>query len=476
MTTVDKSVGPDPSALQDRRWVGKSIPRKEDPKLLTGRAQYVGDVSVAGMLHGAVLRSPHPNARIRSIDTSKAEALPGVVAVITGADAAELIDPMAAFCAEPVPQTAIAVERVRFPGEAVAAVAATTRYIAEDACALIDVDYEVLPAIVDPLAAMRSGSPLVHDTLESNIVFARSIDFGEVEGDFARADHVTHGTARWHRMGAQPMETAGTVAAWDPFAQTMTLWSNSNFYNFLPWVFAGMLKVGTNRLRIIPCTVGGSFGSKHLITKVVGIAGALTKASGRPVKFMEDRVDNLAANDNVGPDRLYDAALAMTGDGEFLSLKLDIIDDYGAYFQFAHGQHGNALSQPTGPYRIGSLRYGIQCVLTNKVQQGFFRGAGADPGNLILERLVDRAAEELGMERAEIRRRNFIRPAQFPYKVPTGNTYDSGNYDGVLDRALALADVDHWRAEQEQAREEGRYIGIGLASCQERSGYNATEW
>ena len=476
MTTVDKSVGPDPSALQDRRWVGKSIPRKEDPKLLTGRAQYVGDVSVTGMLHGAVLRSPHANARIRSIDTSKAEALPGVVAVITGADAAELIDPMAAFCAEPVPQTAIAVERVRFPGEAVAAVAATTRYIAEDACALIDVDYEVLPAIVDPLAAMRSGSPLVHDTLESNIVFARSIDFGEVEGDFARADHVTHGTARWHRMGAQPMETAGTVAAWDPFAQTMTLWSNSNFYNFLPWVFAGMLKVGTNRLRIIPCTVGGSFGSKHLITKVVGIAGALTKASGRPVKFMEDRVDNLAANDNVGPDRLYDAALAMTGDGEFLSLKLDIIDDYGAYFQFAHGQHGNALSQPTGPYRIGSLRYGIQCVLTNKVQQGFFRGAGADPGNLILERLVDRAAEELEMERAEIRRRNFIRPAQFPYKVPTGNTYDSGNYEGVLDKAIALADLDHWRAEQERARAEGRYIGIGLASCQERSGYNASEW
>ena len=202
----------------------------------------------------------------------------------------------------------------------------------------------------------------------------------------------------------------------------------------------------------------------------------LTKATGRPVKFMEDRVDNLAANDNVGPDRLYDAALAVTADGEFLSLKLEIVDDYGAYFQFAHGQHGNAMSQPTGPYRIGSLRYGISCVLTNKVQQGFFRGAGADPGNLILERLVDATADELGIERAEIRRRNFIRPEQFPYKIPTGNTYDSGNYEGVLDRALALADVDGWRAEQEKARAEGRYIGIGLASCQERSGYNATEW
>ena len=157
MTSVKQPVGPDPTALQDLRWVGKSVPRKEDPKLLTGRAQYVGDVTVTGMLHGAVLRSPHANARIRSIDTSRAKALPGVVAVLTGADAAELIEPMTAFCAEPVPQHAIAVERVRFPGEAVAAVAATSRYIAEDACALIDVDYEVLPAIVDPVAAMDAA-------------------------------------------------------------------------------------------------------------------------------------------------------------------------------------------------------------------------------------------------------------------------------------------------------------------------------
>jgi CO/xanthine dehydrogenase Mo-binding subunit len=476
MTSTKQPVGPDATALQDLRWVGKSIPRKEDPKLLTGRAQYVGDVTVTGMLHGAVLRSPHANARIRSIDTSRAEALPGVVAVLTGADAAELIEPMTAFCAEPVPQHAIAVERVRFPGEAVAAVAATSRYIAEDACALIDVDYEVLPAIVDPVAAMDAEAPLVHDTLDSNVVFARSIDFGDVEADFAKAEHVIRRTARWHRMGAQPMETAGTLASWDPFAQSMTLWANTNFYNFLPWTFAGMLRVPSNRLKVIPCTVGGSFGSKHLTNKVIAIAGALTKATGRPVKFMEDRVDNLAANDNVGPDRLYDAALAVSGDGEFLSLKLDIVDDYGAYFQFAHGQHGNALSQPTGPYRIGSLRYGLQCVLTNKVQQGFFRGAGADPGNLILERLVDATSDELGIERAEIRRRNFIRPEQFPFKVPTGNTYDSGDYEAVLDKALKLADVDGWRAEQEKARAEGRYIGIGLASCQERSGYNATEW
>ena len=187
-------------------------------------------------------------------------------------------------------------------------------------------------------------------------------------------------------------------------------------------------------------------------------------------------MDNIAANDNVGCDRIYDAALALSADGEMLGLTLKIIDDYGAYFQFAHGQHGNAMSQPTGPYRIASLRYDVSCVLTNKVQQGFFRGAGADPGNFILERLVDAAAEELGIDRAELRRRNFIQPDQFPYTIPTGNVYDSGNYEPILDRAMELADLKHWQAEQQRLRAEGRYLGIGLASCQERSGYNASEW
>jgi CO/xanthine dehydrogenase Mo-binding subunit len=458
------------------KYVGKPTPRKEDPKLLTGRAGYIGDVVVPGMLHAAVLRSPHAHARIRSIDASAARALPGVVCVLTGAEAMEHIGPMAAFCAEPVPQTAIATEKVRYPGEAVAVVAATDRYIAEDARALIEVDYEVLEPVVDPIAAMGPDAARVHDTLDSNVVFHRSLDFGDVEGDFARSATVVRRSGRWHRMCATPLETAGALASWDPYTGAMTVWSNSNFYNFLPWVFAGILGVPTNRLRLIPCTVGGSFGSKHLIMQVVAIAGALSKATGRPVRYLEDRFDNIAANDNTGPDRHYDAELAFSPEGEMLSLTLKIIDDYGAYFQFAHGQHGNAMAQPTGPYRIGSLRYDVACVLTNKVQQGFFRGAGADPGNFILERLVDAAAEELGIDGAELRRRNFIQPDEFPYKIPTGNVYDSGNYAAVLDRALEIADLKHWKAEQERLRAEGRYLGIGLASCQERTGYNASEW
>lgn len=458
------------------KWVGKPTPRKEDPKLLTGRAGYIGDVVVPGMLHAAVLRSPHAHARIRSIDTSAARALPGVVCVLTGPEALEHTGPMAAFCAEPVPQTAIATEKVRYPGEAVAVIAAIDRYIAEDARALIVVDYEVLEPVVDPIAAMEPDATRVHDTLDSNVVFHRSLDFGDVEGDLARAATVVRRTGRWHRMCATPLETAGALASWDPYTGAMTVWSNSNFYNFLPWVFAGILGVPTNRLRLIPCTVGGSFGSKHLIMQVVAIAGALSKATGRPVRYLEDRFDNLAANDNTGPDRHYDAELALSAEGEMLGLTLKIIDDYGAYFQFAHGQHGNAMAQPTGPYRIGSLRYDVACVLTNKVQQGFFRGAGADPGNFILERLVDAAADELDIDPAELRRRNFIQPEEFPYKIPTGNVYDSGNYEAVLDRALEIADLKHWKAEQERLRAEGRYLGIGLASCQERTGYNASEW
>ncbi|MGY1690591.1 xanthine dehydrogenase family protein molybdopterin-binding subunit [Geodermatophilus sp. SYSU D01105] len=459
------------------RWVGRSVPRKEDRKLLTGRATYVADVVVPGMLHAAVLRSPHAHARIVSIDTSRARALPGVFAVLTGEEAQQHVGPMTAFCAEPVPQHAIAVEKVRFPGEAVAAVAAESRYIAEDALALIDVRYELLDPVVDPVAAMAPGAPRVHDTLDSNVVFHRAIDFGDVDGAFAGAHRVIRRRARWHRMGAQPIETAGAVCSFEPYTGEMTVWSNTNFHNFLPWAFAGMLGVPTSRLRLIPCTVGGSFGSKHLLTKVISIAGSLSKATGRPVQFLEDRIDCLAANDNVGCDRIYDGELAVAEDGTFLGLRLTIVDDYGAYFQFAHGQHGNAMAQPTGPYTIPALGYDVSCVLTNKVQQGFFRGAGADPGNFVLERLVDAAALELGIDRVQIRRRNFIRPEDFPYRIPTGNEYDSGNYDRVLTRALEVSDYDFWMREKERLRkEEGRYIGVGLASCQERSGYNASEW
>ncbi len=457
-------------------WVGRDVRRRRDPEILSGRGTYIDDVKLPGMLHAAVVRSPFAHARILSVNTEVARNKPGVVAVLSGKEVAEFVGPNAAFCAEPVPQHAVAIDKVRFAGEAVALVAATSRYIAEDACQEIDVDYEPLDPVADAATGMSADAPRVHDTLASNVVFERRFQFGPVDDDFARADRVIRRRLRWHRMSAQPLETGGAVAAFEPATGQMEIWSNTNMYNFIPWVYAEMLGVPNHQLTMHPTLVGGSFGSKHILSKCVVFAGALSKATGRPVKFVEDRVDNLLACDNVGPDRVYDAELAVMNDGEFIGLKLHIVDDYGAYFRFAHGPHGNAMAQPVGPYRIGSLEYDLKCVLTNKDQQGFFRGAGADPGNFAIERLADAAAAELDIDRVAIRRRNFIAPDEFPYKIPTGNIYDSGNYDRVLDIALEKADLESLRAEQQRLREEGRYIGIGLASCQERSAYSATEW
>ncbi len=457
-------------------WIGKDVPRLEDPKLLAGRATYTDDVRLPGMLHAAVLRSPHAHARIARIDTSRARALPGVVAVVTGEDARTLTNPLPAFCAEPVVQYALAVDKVRFAGEAVAAVAAVDRYTAEDAAALIDVEYELLPVLTDPYEAMKPEAPKIHDTLPSNLVFEKTMSFGDVDGEFARAHRVIRRRLRWHRASAQPLETAGAVCRYEPISQRMDVWSNTNMINFVGWLIANTLKIPASKLNLVPMYVGGSFGSKHVLGKIIGIAGMLAKRAGRPVKFMEDRADNLLASENLACDRFYDAELALNRDGEFISLRVQVVDDYGAYFQFGHGTHGNALAQVTGPYRIGSVSYTVQCILTNKCQQGVFRGAGSDAGNFCLERLVDAAAQELGVDGVELRRSNFIGADRFPFKTPVGNVYDSGDYPAVLGRALEMANLADLRRMQQEARAQGRYVGIGLATAQQRSVYGPTEF
>lgn len=463
-------------AVAQRTWIGKDVPRLEDPKLLAGRAAYVDDVQLPGMLHAAVLRSPHAHARILRIDTTRARALPGVHGVVTGEDARQLSNPLPAFCAEPVVQYALAVEKVRYAGEAVAAVAAVDRYTAEDALALIDVQYEPLPVLTDPFEAMKAEAPKVHENLPGNLVFEKTLTFGDVAGDFARADRVIRRRLRYDRASAQPLETAGAVCRYDPITGRMDVWSNTNMINYVGWLIASTLKIPASKFNLIPMHVGGSFGSKHVLAKVIAIAGLLARVSGRPVKFLEDRVDNLVACENLACDRYYDSELAVTRDGIFQSLRVRVVDDYGAYFQFGHGTHGNALAQATGPYRIRSLEYSVRCVLTNKCQQGVFRGAGSDAGNFNLERLVDAAARELGIDPVEIRRRNFIPPDQFPYKTPQGNVYDSGNYPAVLEEALRIADYPGLRRMQAEARRAGRYVGIGLATAHQRSVYGPTEF
>jgi CO/xanthine dehydrogenase Mo-binding subunit len=458
-------------------WVGKSIRRVEDPKFLRGRGGYVGDLVFQGTLHAAVLRSTEPHAKIVSIDISAAERARGVHAVITGADAATETDTLPDFGpdAERHGWRCLAVDKVRYVGEGVAVVVADDRYLAEDALDLIIVEYESLPAVTDPESAMEEGAALVHDVLGTNIAFERSFDFGEdVDDAFETADIVVEERLRWRRSAGQPLETVGAVANWDPSRGDMTIHTNSLSFTSYLFLVAGTLRIPVSRLNVIPTPAGGSFGSKLFATKAAVIAGLCSRRVGRPVSFLEDRVDAMANCDHHGSDRIYDARLALTKDGRFTGLDIDCIDDYGAYMQFGVGHHGNALAQVNGPYVIEAVRYKVRAVVTNKNQQGAYRGFGSEVNNWMLEQLVEKASRATGIDPVEIRRKNFVR--KFPYFIPTGNVYDSGDYDAVLDLTLDLGRYDHWRTEQAKAREDGRYIGIGLVSAQERSVFSSTEF
>jgi len=458
-------------------WIGKSMKRVEDPRLLAGKGKYVDDIELPRMAHAAVMRSPHAHARIISIDTSKAKKLPGVLLVMTGKEAAEVTGPTASFASPPVTQYAIATDRVRHVGEPVAAVVADSRYIAEDAIDLIEVKYEELPPVVDPRDAINStGDAVLHpERGKNNVAMHRVLKFGPLEEDFAKADHIVKRNLRWSRVAGMPMETAGAVVDYDEGTGKFTIYANTSMYNYVGWLIAVSLKVPASQVNIIPTLAGGSFGSKLFLHKVSTIAATLARAVGRPVKFIEDRMDNIMSSDNHASDRIYEAELAVKG-GMMTGLRFKVIDDYGAYLQYGYGTHGNALSQVTGPYKIRSVGMELTAVFTNKGQQGAYRGFGSEVANFVLERLVDAAAAELGEDPTSFRERNLIEPDQFPYKIPTGNVYDSGNYPAVLKQAKSMLDYDGWRKKQAELRKQGRYVGIGVATCQERSVFSSTEF
>ncbi len=462
----------------ETKWVGKSIRRVEDPKFLQGRGGYIADRVAKGTLQVAILKSPYAHARIVSIDTSAAEALAGVEAIVTGRDALDLCDPLPDFGPDPSKHTwrVLAVDKVRYVGEGVVAVAAVDRYVAEDACALIDVEYDPLPVVRHPEEAAKEGSPLVHDDLGTNVAYERLFQFGEVDQAFADADVIVSDHLHWGRSGGQPLEPVGAIASFDPGTGMMRIQENSLTFTSYLFMLAGTLKVPSNKLDVYPVPAGGSFGSKLWAVKPAAIAGMMSKVTGMPCHYMEDRSDALSNNDHDGSDRYYEVELAAKSDGTMTGLRIKSIEDYGAYIQFGVGHHGNAMAQVTGPYRIGAVEYHLQAVLTNKTQQGAYRGFGSEVNNWMLERMVDVLGRELDKDPRDLRRMNFIAPDQFPYFIPTGNVYDSGDYESVLDKALELADWDRWVAERDKARAEGRYVGIGLCTAQERSVFSATEF
>ncbi|MBE3575332.1 MAG: xanthine dehydrogenase family protein [Firmicutes bacterium] len=457
------------------KFIGKNLKRVEDPRFLRGKARYIDDIKLPGMLHAAVLRSPYGHARIKSIDISRALQVPGVITVLTGEDCKQRMNPCMNFGPTTVAQYPLAVDKVRYWGEAVAAVVAESRYAAEDGVEAIEVEYEPLPVVVDPFLAMEPGAPLVHEAHGSNIVHEQTFEFGDVSQCFAEADIVVRDKLRWGRSSGMPLETTGAIGNPTPNGG-LEIYANSMNFTYFMWLIASALKLPSNKLTVIPVNAGGSFGSKFTAHKVPTLAGFLALATGRPVKYVEDRLDHMANSDHHGSDRYYEVELALKKDGTMTGLRIDCVDDYGAYLQFGVGTHGNALSQVVGPYRIKHVSYRLRAVLTNKCQQGAYRGFGAEVNNWVLERMVDKAARTLGMLPEELRRRNFIQPHEFPYKIPTGNIYDSGNYEAVLNKAIELADLPYWREEQKRARAEGRYIGIGITTAQERSVFSSTEF
>jgi len=458
--------------------IGTRMLRKEDPRFLVGRGRFVDDIALPNMAHAAVLRSPHAHARIKSIDTAAAQALPGVLAVITGEEAAKQTGPLPCFANPPVEQRCIALGKVRHVGEPVVLVVADTRYLAEDAIELINVEYEPLPAVSDMIDAINSiGDAVLHpERSKDNIAEHRTYMFGPVEYEFGRAAHVIKRHLRWARSGGQPLETCGAVASFDEGSGNFTIYVNSSMYNYIGFTIAAVLKVASHQVNLVPVDAGGSFGSKLFLHKIAVLSAVGARVAGRPVKYIEDRIDNITACDGHGSDRSYDVELALDANHRMTALRYRVVDDYGAYFQFGLGTHGNGFSQTVGPYKIRAVGAEIYAVFTNKCQQGACRGFGSEVTNFMIERVVDAAVEELRLDPIKFRRDNFIKPEEFPYQIPTGNLYDSGNYPAALDLALKMLDYDGWREKQQMARTQGRYVGIGVASCQEKGVFSATEF
>ena len=449
------------------RFVGKQVSRIEDPALVSGTVEFIDNLSLPGMLHCAILRSPHPHARIVKVDASAAMAMDGVAAVLTGEDVGRWCAP--AFTApEGWGSNCLAVDKVRFVGEPVAAVAATSRYLAEDALELIQVEYELLTPVANPAEAMAPGAPLLFEERDTNVIQSRTYTWGEIDRVFADADRVVSRSFRWNRVGANPTETFGCICQWDLADNSLTCRGAYQTPRFMGLGRAASLKLPANKVRIITHAQGGGFGGKGG-PRGTDIAALLSrKADGRPVKYIEDRMEYLLAGGGQSWDRYYEAALALRADGTVTGFKVRLVDDQGAG---AEGYGTISAAKPlaafTGNYRIEAASYDMTLVATNRAPTYPYRGYGPPPHNLVLESLMDIAARELAVDPAELRRRNYIRPEQFPYTVPSGNEYDSGNYAAVLDRVLEMADYKALREAQARARAEGRLVGIGVVSTVE---------
>lgn len=448
------------------KYVGKRIKRTEDPRLIKGLGHYVDDVNLPDMLYVAFVRSVYAHARLKSVDVSEAAHAPGVVAVYTGKDTAG-IGPVPCGAALPglkvPPHKVLATDKVYFVGHPIAAVVATSRYAARDAVDLIMVDYDELPAVVDVEAAAKGG-PVIHQEFGDNIAYTLTAGLGDIEAALGSADHVVKQRMVHQRLAPIAMEPRAVMARYLPGEQELTLWSSTQIPHLMRTQVALMLGIPENKLRVIAPEVGGGFGSKLNVYAEEALLGWISIQLGKPAKWIETRRENMQATIH-GRGQIGYVEIGCKNDGTITGLRYNVFADMGAYHQLLTPAiptlTGLMLS---GCYKIPAIQMNTTAVFTTKMSTDAYRGAGRPEATHVIERAADLVAAKLGMDPVEVRRKNFPKASEFPFATATGLSYDSGDYEKTLSKALEIADYKKLREEQKKARADGRVMGIGIST------------
>jgi carbon-monoxide dehydrogenase large subunit len=462
--------------------LGARVKRVEDPRYLTGRARYVDDIHLPGMLHMSLVRSPVAHALITNVDVDQALSMPGVRSILSGADLAGRAKPITCDSQYPSWQgteyPALASERVRFAGEGVAAVLGDDRYVAEDASEVVAVDYEPLEVLASVEDAIREGAPRLHDHWEDNFFVKRHFVGGEPDKAFDEAHGVVEIDLTTNRQSGIPLENRACVAVYDAADERLTLWTSTQIPHLVRTGLADCLGLPEHRIRVVAPDVGGGFGIKgHLFPEEI-VASVLAIDSGRPVKWTEDRREHLLASIHAR-EHYHHIKMAYAEDGTILALKALVYVDCGAYSVYpwtSTMDTGMALGILPGPYRIANYECEAYSVTTNKCPLGPYRGVSRPAACFSIERAIDQVARRLDTDPVEVRRRNLVHRDEFPYTSVTGLVYDSGSFIESLDKVCELADYQGMRRMQEDARGEGRLLGIGISSYTEQTAHTTTEF
>jgi carbon-monoxide dehydrogenase large subunit len=450
------------------RLIGSAVRRVEDPRLVTGAGTYIGDLSPTGMLHAEFVRSQYAHARLNGVDTTAAQAMPGVVAVFTGADVNDKINPLPGHSsvdgAKNPKRTILADGIVRFMGEAIAVVVAESADIARDAAERVIVDYADLPVVIDLDEAAKDGAPLVHEPLGTNVCFHQQKTHGDVDAAFARADQIVERRIVNQRVAALPIECRASLAEYRRGEGSLVVYAGTQFPHVMRTQITQILGLRENQVRVIAPEVGGGFGAKANVYPDEILIPWLAMQLGRPVRWLEERRENLATMAH-GRDQIDYISAACKKDGTILGLKGRILADLGAYLYFGTAEIPTLTTlMGTGPYLFTDLQYDLYGVFTNKVPTDAYRGAGRPEATYFQERMMDAIADDLGLDAAEVRKRNFIKKDQFPYETPMELSYDSGDYAMALDKAMEVSGFKQLKAEAAELRKHGKLRGVGFAS------------